>query len=210
MSHGEAFLTVLDTMFTQPGLYVMDEPEAALSFTSCLRLLALMGRLAETGAQVVCATHSPLLHGTGRPRLSRSRLAGSSDCGLLAPLSRRSTLLPAPSDSAGLKTCRIRQPSTTVAVASFALCTGRRATGLTSMGSVRSRTDGGTVRSARESGLATGHCGCESSPNRMPGSRAHGGMATPMPTHFTTSLAPACSGWSSGVGPMISPCAPNL
>lgn len=61
MSHGEGFLTVLDAMFAHPGLYVMDEPEAALSFTSCLRLLALMGRLAQTGAQVVCATHSPLL-----------------------------------------------------------------------------------------------------------------------------------------------------
>lgn len=61
MSHGEGFLTVLDAMFRDPGLYIMDEPEAALSFTSCLRLVALMGRLAETGAQVVCATHSPLL-----------------------------------------------------------------------------------------------------------------------------------------------------
>lgn len=61
MSHGEGFLTVLDAMFAEPGLYVMDEPEAALSFTSCLRLLALLDRLAGTGAQVVCATHSPLL-----------------------------------------------------------------------------------------------------------------------------------------------------
>ena len=61
MSHGEGFLTVLDTMFADPGLYLMDEPEAALSFTSCLRLVALMDQLAGAGGQVVCATHSPLL-----------------------------------------------------------------------------------------------------------------------------------------------------
>lgn len=34
-SHGEGFLTVFASMFEEPGLYVMDEPEAALSFTSC-------------------------------------------------------------------------------------------------------------------------------------------------------------------------------
>ncbi|MFF2374861.1 AAA family ATPase [Streptomyces xiamenensis] len=60
-SHGEGFLTVLDTMFDRPGLYLMDEPEAALSFTSCLSLIALMDRLARSGGQIVCATHSPLL-----------------------------------------------------------------------------------------------------------------------------------------------------
>ncbi|MEQ7010398.1 AAA family ATPase [Actinopolymorpha sp. B17G11] len=64
MSHGEGFLTVFDAMFAQPGFYVMDEPEAALSFTSCLRLVALMHQLGKTGAQVVCATHSPVLAAT--------------------------------------------------------------------------------------------------------------------------------------------------
>jgi predicted ATPase len=51
-------------MFREPGLYVMDEPEAALSFTSCLRLVALMHQLGESGAQVICATHSPVLAAT--------------------------------------------------------------------------------------------------------------------------------------------------
>ncbi|MEU6250884.1 AAA family ATPase [Glycomyces sp. NPDC047010] len=64
MSHGEGFLTVLEAMFAEPGLYLMDEPEAALSFTSCLRLVAIMHRLGEIGAQVVCATHSPILAST--------------------------------------------------------------------------------------------------------------------------------------------------
>ncbi len=39
----------------------MDEPEAALSLTSCLALVGLLDRLARGGAQVLCATHSPLL-----------------------------------------------------------------------------------------------------------------------------------------------------
>lgn len=56
-AHGEGFLTVLDTMFREPGLYLMDEPEAALSFTSCPRLVGLMHRLGQSGAQVICATH---------------------------------------------------------------------------------------------------------------------------------------------------------
>ncbi|MCB5166556.1 AAA family ATPase [Streptomyces bambusae] len=61
MSHGEGFLTVFESMFREPGLYVLDEPEAALSFTSTLRLVGLLDELARTGAQVVCATHSPIL-----------------------------------------------------------------------------------------------------------------------------------------------------
>lgn len=64
MSHGEGFLTVFHSMFRDPGFYVMDEPEAALSFSSCLRLIALMHELGKVGAQVVCATHSPILAST--------------------------------------------------------------------------------------------------------------------------------------------------
>jgi predicted ATPase len=64
MSHGEGFLTVFSAMFGDRGLYLMDEPEAALSFTSCLQLVALMDELGQTGAQVICATHSPILAAT--------------------------------------------------------------------------------------------------------------------------------------------------
>ena len=52
---------IFESMFNAPGLYLMDEPEAALSFRSCLRLVALMHQLGESGAQVICATHSPIL-----------------------------------------------------------------------------------------------------------------------------------------------------
>jgi predicted ATPase len=61
VSHGEGFLQVVEGRFTQRGLFLMDEPESALSFGSCLRLLAVMDRLAEIGGQIICATHSPLL-----------------------------------------------------------------------------------------------------------------------------------------------------
>lgn len=60
-SHGEGFLIILQTMFDKPGLYLMDEPEAALSFMSCLRLVGLMHDLAQSGSQIICATHSPIL-----------------------------------------------------------------------------------------------------------------------------------------------------
>ena len=64
MSHGEGFLAVFRSMFHDPGFYVMDEPESALSFTACLQLVALMHELGQSGAQVVCATHSPILAST--------------------------------------------------------------------------------------------------------------------------------------------------
>lgn len=64
MSHGEGFLTVFASMFREPGFYLMDEPEAALSFQSCLRLMHLMYELGKSGAQIICATHSPILAST--------------------------------------------------------------------------------------------------------------------------------------------------
>ena len=62
LSHGESFLAVLQSRFDAPGLYVLDEPESALSFSACLALVGLLHDLASTGtAQVVVATHSPVV-----------------------------------------------------------------------------------------------------------------------------------------------------
>lgn len=61
MSHGESFLALLETHFDAPGLYCLDEPEAALSFSSTLALVGVLADLAAGGAQVLCATHSPVL-----------------------------------------------------------------------------------------------------------------------------------------------------
>jgi predicted ATPase len=60
-SHGEAFLTALRVRFADVGVYFLDEPEAALSFQSCLGLIALLHQMRTEGSQVIVATHSPLL-----------------------------------------------------------------------------------------------------------------------------------------------------
>jgi predicted ATPase len=61
MSHGESFLEILRTRFRSPGLYCLDEPEAALSFSAQIALVGTLHDLATEGAQVLCATHSPVL-----------------------------------------------------------------------------------------------------------------------------------------------------
>ena len=62
ISHGEGYLQVLrGNYFSQPGLFILDEPEAALSFSACLALLSVMAESRLRGAQFICATHSPLL-----------------------------------------------------------------------------------------------------------------------------------------------------
>ena len=61
MSYGESFLALLSTRFDSPGLYCLDEPEAALSFSAQVALVGTLHELAAAGAQVLCATHSPLL-----------------------------------------------------------------------------------------------------------------------------------------------------
>jgi predicted ATPase len=61
MSHGESFLEVIGRRFDSPGFYCLDEPEAALSFTSTLSLMGSLIDLAADRGQVLCATHSPVL-----------------------------------------------------------------------------------------------------------------------------------------------------
>ena len=61
LSHGEGFLEILRTRVSQPGFYLMDEPDAPLSFTACLGLVALLHDLAESGSQAIIATHSPIV-----------------------------------------------------------------------------------------------------------------------------------------------------
>ncbi|MGY2002401.1 hypothetical protein [Blastococcus sp. SYSU DS1024] len=60
-SHGEGFLAFLESRTLERGLWVLDEPESALSFRSSLRLMALLHGVAATGSQVLLATHSPVL-----------------------------------------------------------------------------------------------------------------------------------------------------
>jgi predicted ATPase len=62
-SHGESFLSLVLNRFRPGGLYVLDEPEAALSLRGCLALMRRMHDLVAEGAQFVVASHSPILLG---------------------------------------------------------------------------------------------------------------------------------------------------
>jgi predicted ATPase len=61
MSHGESFLALANNRFGDNGLYILDEPEAALSPQRQLSLLAIMHRLVTAGSQFIIASHSPIL-----------------------------------------------------------------------------------------------------------------------------------------------------
>lgn len=62
MSHGESFLELIIDRFKEGGLWVLDEPESALSFSGCLALVGILKDLMSTGdSQVILSTHSPLL-----------------------------------------------------------------------------------------------------------------------------------------------------
>ncbi|MFJ6271859.1 ATP-binding cassette domain-containing protein [Pseudarthrobacter oxydans] len=62
MSHGESFLELAVNRFRGRGLWVLDEPESALSFSGCLSLLGVLKDLLASGeSQVIMSTHSPVL-----------------------------------------------------------------------------------------------------------------------------------------------------
>lgn len=60
-SHGESFLSLVLERFGDRGLYILDEPEAALSVRGVLALIRRMHELAERGSQFLVSTHSPIL-----------------------------------------------------------------------------------------------------------------------------------------------------
>jgi predicted ATPase len=60
-SHGESFLTLFQSRFVPDGLYLLDEPEAALSPLSQLGLIAMIKQMIDKGGQFIIATHSPIL-----------------------------------------------------------------------------------------------------------------------------------------------------
>lgn len=60
-SHGESFMSLLLHRFYGNGLYILDEPEAALSPTRLMALLIRMDELVKCNSQFLIATHSPIL-----------------------------------------------------------------------------------------------------------------------------------------------------
>jgi predicted ATPase len=62
-SHGESFFDLFQNRFEGEGLYIMDEPEAALSPSRQLSFLARLHQLTRDGSQFIIATHSPIILG---------------------------------------------------------------------------------------------------------------------------------------------------
>jgi predicted ATPase len=65
LSHGQSLLAFFESRYAIRGLYLLDEPETALSPTSQLKLVKLLQRAIAAGkAQFIIATHSPILSAT--------------------------------------------------------------------------------------------------------------------------------------------------
>jgi predicted ATPase len=78
-SHGEAFMQVLTKNFRGHGLYLLDEPEAALSPTRQLAALVVLHQLVRKKSQFIIATHSPILLSYPRARIMQFDDAGISE-----------------------------------------------------------------------------------------------------------------------------------
>jgi predicted ATPase len=60
-SHGEGFMKLFESRLAPDGLYLLDEPEAALSPIRQLSLLSMIKQMVAQGCQFIIATHSPIL-----------------------------------------------------------------------------------------------------------------------------------------------------
>ncbi|MGX9143916.1 AAA family ATPase [Mesorhizobium sp. 128a] len=71
-SHGEGFIRFFEERCRRQGIYILDEPESALSPSRQIELLKMLRRMDQSGtAQVIMATHSPLLMACPGARLFR-------------------------------------------------------------------------------------------------------------------------------------------
>lgn len=68
-SHGESFLALVQNRFGGEGLYLLDEPEAALSPSRLLTLMGEMDQLVKADSQFIVATHSPILMAFPKARI---------------------------------------------------------------------------------------------------------------------------------------------
>lgn len=60
-SHGESFMALVLSRFSGDGLYILDEPEAALSPSRQMALLTAINNLVDDRSQFIISTHSPIL-----------------------------------------------------------------------------------------------------------------------------------------------------
>jgi len=77
-SHGESFLTLIESRMDDAGFFILDEPESALSFHGQLKLLRIMHIACSYGAQFILATHSPMLMAYPGARIYELDEQGSS------------------------------------------------------------------------------------------------------------------------------------
>lgn len=78
-SHGESFFALVQNRFGGNGLYLLDEPEAALSPARQMSLLVELDRLVRAGSQLIIATHSPILMSYPGAQVIELTEAGFSD-----------------------------------------------------------------------------------------------------------------------------------
>ncbi len=60
-SHGESFMALAENRFQGNGIYILDEPEAALSPMKLMRLMERIHQLTKLNSQFIISTHSPIL-----------------------------------------------------------------------------------------------------------------------------------------------------
>jgi predicted ATPase len=77
-SHGEAFMSLLTEKFRGKGLYLLDEPEAALSPNRQLAALRAIHDLVQDESQFIIATHSPILLSYPNAKIIRFDIDGIS------------------------------------------------------------------------------------------------------------------------------------
>lgn len=81
MSHGESFMEIALEKFRGGGLWILDEPESALSFSGCLGLVGVLKELLEQGdSQVILSTHSPILAALPGARIHEVGEWGLREC----------------------------------------------------------------------------------------------------------------------------------
>lgn len=78
-SHGESFMSTLLNKLKGNGLYLMDEPEAALSPTRQMAAISAIHQLVEENSQFIIATHSPILLAYPRAKIYEFSSAGINE-----------------------------------------------------------------------------------------------------------------------------------
>lgn len=80
-SHGEAFMALLTNKFRGNGLYLLDEPEAALSPARLMAAISAIHSLVQEESQFIIATHSPILLAYPNAKILEFSDSGISEVG---------------------------------------------------------------------------------------------------------------------------------